>query len=487
MKKLIVLGLMSAITNCMEINAMWSAINPSGFVKETPRIDVDENPFRVPSHFEVKREQFAYTNVFASHKDNDGNPVNEIAAVYAFHQEEEEQKSPMQLAKVRGLPIFLIAQSKKMFESKQILWEKIPRLVSVSIPDDLEHLPDKTFKTSLQDIGHDREFDWVFRPSFCKSIIPLPVRGSGFFSDSGFREIHNPDSLEVTGVACCKGCRLLSRVTFGENSSLKYICKEAFYSTGLREIHIPDNVEEIGSGCFAWCESLSRVTFGENSSLRYIRQDAFYWTGLREIHILDSIEELGGSCFAWCKSLSCVIFGENSSLKRIENRAFASTGLREIHIPDNVEELGSGCFAWCESLSSVTFGPSSSLKHIGAEAFDSCAICEICIPRSVEVLSTRCFAGCKYLSTVTFEESPSLKRIERDAFSALAAYLTEKRRYVLSTKKRIYPRSYRSIISGQSIRRGIKFCCPIMLRYLIERECRKDEWFTSEVVTFNLF
>ena len=79
-----------------------------------------------------------------------------------------------------------------------------------------------------------------------------------------------PDCVEALWESCFSGCERLSRVTFGVSSSLKVICKKAFYRSGLEEIHIPDSVEELCEDCFSRCENLSRVTFGESSSLKLI-------------------------------------------------------------------------------------------------------------------------------------------------------------------------------------------------------------------------
>ena len=35
-------------------------------------------------------------------------------------------------------------------------------------------------------------------------------------------------------------------------------------------VSIPDDMEELCEKCFFWCKSLSRVTFGESSSLKLI-------------------------------------------------------------------------------------------------------------------------------------------------------------------------------------------------------------------------
>ena len=87
-------------------------------------------------------------------------------------------------------------------------------------------------------------------------------------------------------------CDSLSRVAFGECSSLKLIGKLAFSDSGVREIHIPDGVEELCETCFSWCKRLSRVTFGKSSSLKLIGMEAFFGSGVVEIHIPDVIESV---------------------------------------------------------------------------------------------------------------------------------------------------------------------------------------------------
>ena len=78
------------------------------------------------------------------------------------------------------------------------------------------------------------------------------------------------DSIEELCEKCFSLCKSLSRVTFGESSSLKLIGRLAFQGSGVREIHIPDGVEKLYEECFRGCWRLSRVTFGESSSLKLI-------------------------------------------------------------------------------------------------------------------------------------------------------------------------------------------------------------------------
>ena len=111
-----------------------------------------------------------------------------------------------------------------------------------------------------------------------------------------------------------------------------------------RFVSIPDKVEELCEECFYECESLSRVTFGESSSLKLIGNGAFRETALVEIRIPDGVEELGEECFADCDSLSRVIFGESSSLKLIKKGAFCQTWIMaRFRFPDGVEIVSEPC------------------------------------------------------------------------------------------------------------------------------------------------
>ena len=129
-------------------------------------------------------------------------------------------------------------------------------------------------------------------------------------------------------------------------------------------VSIPDSTEELCDSCFSWCKRLSRVTFGESSSLKLIGKKAFDGSGMVEIHIPNSVEQLSEECFAYCEGLSRVTFGESSSLKLIGNGVFRESGVVEIHIPDGVEELCEECFFSCKRLSRVTLGEYSSFKLI---------------------------------------------------------------------------------------------------------------------------
>ena len=80
---------------------------------------------------------------------------------------------------------------------------------------------------------------------------------------------------------------VVSLVLVGVNSM-----KNSYWCELMPVIHfvsIPNNVEELCKECFYQCKSLSRVTFGESSSLKLIGVGAFRESGVCEIHIPDGV------------------------------------------------------------------------------------------------------------------------------------------------------------------------------------------------------
>ena len=118
---------------------------------------------------------------------------------------------------------------------------------------------------------------------------------------------------------------------------------------------IPKCVEEISEVYFSGFGLLSRVTFGESSSLKLIGNNASCRSSVREIRCPDSLEALCEGCFSKCRNLSHATFDESSSLKVIGNGAFQKSGMREIHLPGSLEALCDECFCECRNLSRVTF------------------------------------------------------------------------------------------------------------------------------------
>ena len=128
----------------------------------------------------------------------------------------------------------------------------------------------------------------------CSNWLLLSKDGRCCYSCIGeLKEAVIPDSVEELCEERFSGCASLSRVTFGESSSLKLVGMGAFCETGLREIRIPDSAEELCEECFQGGGNLFRVTFGESSSLKLISEGAFVWCGFLEIFRPGHLEEQG--------------------------------------------------------------------------------------------------------------------------------------------------------------------------------------------------
>ena len=401
MKKLILLGLMSAFADC---SAMDDSRRQFAGLESSLHKRLPFGANRLPSSASKVFEGEVY-----DHSDK-------LSVVCAFSDLEKNNVQIEQVQEDKESPIFLSIQQgvTNLSNLKNTLGEAYSRLKFVSIPNSVEELCERCF-FSCQSLS---------RITFGEASS-LKLIGKEAFYDGGLCEIQIPDCVEELGDECFYGCESLSRVTFGEASSLKLIGKKAFCNSGLREIHIPNGVEKLCERCFFSCQSLSRVTFGEASSLKLIGKEAFLLSHLREIHIPDCVEELCVCCFASCRLLSRVTFGEKPCLKRIGKRAFIFSDFifcaffctfREIRIPDGVKELCESCFDGCKLLSRVTFGEKPCLKRIGVKAFCNSGIREIHIPDSVEELGVECFYVCKSLSCVTFGEASSLKIVGKGAF-----------------------------------------------------------------------
>ena len=112
-----------------------------------------------------------------------------------------------------------------------------------------------------------------------KVVVEFEPNGEKTCPERLYDDVHESVSacLIVCGVIGLRGLRNMQRARF---------------------VSLPDSVEELCDECFYWCDDLSRVTFGESSSLRRIGERAFYECRLDEIHIPDHVEELCDECFS---------------------------------------------------------------------------------------------------------------------------------------------------------------------------------------------
>ena len=315
MKKLILLGLISAFVDCNETVAMRKFKPLSHDLHE-----------RLP-FFATTRSSAAPTAMFSG-------PSNHIL-LSIQNADEEMLISELDRMQKNNTPVLVNSEILKLLanpKNKEILAIFKERVQSVSIADDVEEIPNGCFAKwkNLSKV--------TFGETSCLKRI-----GAEAFCESGVTEIHIPDAITKIDMYCFSECERLSRVSFGPDSKLKLISVKAFDRCfHLTEISIPDNVEELREGCFSGCKNLSRITFGKSSNLKRIGMQAFSDSGLCEIHIPDSVEELPDWCFSHCRNLSRIIFGERSSLKCIGVQAFSANGLCEVYAPKSIKELIEG-------------------------------------------------------------------------------------------------------------------------------------------------
>ena len=261
-------------------------------------------------------------------------------------------------------------------------------LVGIRIPDSVEEICDQCFCLIRRPIpemyfpvifGQASSLQRIGAEAFCGSFpsITLPksvisVGGSAFECEM--------ESFVISDAS--SSFTVVERLLLSKDRRFCYCCIGQ-----LADIAVPDSVEEICDKCFYESPYVSRVTFGESSSLKRIGREAFHGSRLREIHLPSSVEELGDKCFFWCACLSRVTFGRPSSLRRIGIEAFSRSDVKCLVITESVEEVCDRCFCECRSLSTVRVGMSTSaLKRIGEGAFHACGLKKIRIPVHLESL-----------------------------------------------------------------------------------------------------
>ena len=94
-----------------------------------------------------------------------------------------------------------------------------------------------------------------------------------------------------------------------------------FANTDVSEIVIPVGVTSIGSYAFNNCQNLSKITFEEESQLRFIGEYAFSnCLSLTSIDIPSNVVTIEEGAFDWCRNLNRVFIP--ASVKNIGERAF---------------------------------------------------------------------------------------------------------------------------------------------------------------------
>ena len=145
----------------------------------------------------------------------------------------------------------------------------------------------------------------------------------------------------------------LCEVRFSENGSLLSIGPNSFDSCLIEILNFPDSLIKIEKGAFSNNLNLTTVTWGKESSLQSIGKDAFYRAvSLQAVVFPENLQSIGEGAFSETASLQTVKFREN--LQSIGSYAFSGSGLENsVVIPASVTDLGEGAFSYCYHLSEI--------------------------------------------------------------------------------------------------------------------------------------
>jgi hypothetical protein len=186
-----------------------------------------------------------------------------------------------------------------------------------------------------------------------------------------------------------------------ETSGSLALGPRVFFHTPLESLFIGPGVHEIGEKCFSECHggsksvtqrsTLKYIQFNQNSSIRFLGREAFARTpladlmafgclsesafaetSLHSVRLLDFVEVIPSSCFSCCAALTTFTFSSDSRLQVIEAHAFHGSHLTQTNFPTSLREIHESAFEGCLSLVSVTFQSSSSSSpfgHLGNHTF----------------------------------------------------------------------------------------------------------------------
>ncbi len=200
-----------------------------------------------------------------------------------------------------------------------------------------------------------------------------------------------------------------SIVTYNYPDSLEEIGSYAFSkNTKLETVTIPDKVHQISKYAFAYDYALTRITFGENSTLSRISFAAFAYTGIREFRVPASVSTIAQYAFEGSTELYSIYFAENSKLETVSAYMFKgceSLGQITFGKGSKLTSLQAHAFDGLSGLGYINFND-AKLTNIDNYAFRYCErLYYITLPETVEYIGRYAFYGCKELSTIWIPES----------------------------------------------------------------------------------
>lgn len=299
-------------------------------------------------------------------------------------------------------------------------------LLFLYLPNTLTTLPERIVQNSkalVCDIPSDTPFTSISRVAF--------------YHAKCLREINIPSTVEIIysvdpgeGTAFYQ-CGSLEKVTFGENSVIREIQKQAFAGcTSLKEMTLPDSLQTLGVEVF-YGSALVDSPFTKNSQCSSIGRNCFAnIKTLKSMIIPAGIVELDAMSFmAYSSNIEWLGFAENTQLRVIKKNSFCGTSVNQGQsfskmqmetIPDTVEIIEDYAFLGTGIVDSP-FSENSICTFIGHQAFSNCvSLKEINIPKNATFVTdlskydgnsqkNGVFSYCTSLEKVSFQKEATVK------------------------------------------------------------------------------
>ena len=306
----------------------------------------------------------------------------------------------------------------------------------------------------MEDFSDSSDAPWYINKSGITAVIVedgvTSVGDNAFSSYTALKTVHIGKDVVSIGNYAFESCRMLGKVTFGDESALQTIGRSAFeYCGGLTSFTVPENVSKINSYCFDSCYSLAEVYnkssldiqagktsngfiayFAQNvykpesgASILTETEDGVYMNIDGEgcflkasdkvnVDVASSYTDANGNTVVVKSIYSNAFYGRYDiksvniaqGIKDIGESAFyGCTALENIVIPSTVVKIGAKAFSLCSKLETVEFAENSELVSISTQAFFNCRnLDNVVLPEGVNEIGVMAFANASSLTNVTF-------------------------------------------------------------------------------------
>ena len=250
----------------------------------------------------------------------------------------------------------------------------------------------------LFEAGSDRLILYPRGRSLQAYIVPEGTKaiGKGAFRNAAVGSVELPSTITAIEDDAFANS-MLSGISLPEG--LRTIGSRAFENTVLRTVKLPSTLTEVGEGAYAGCRDLTALAIGKNTSA--IGDGAFAGTRVsltvdknnRNFSIRDGcLIDTGSARLLYC-FLDAKAVHIPEGVRVIAGRAFEGAEYLEIHVPESVNAIGRSAFSGCAAL--MEFTVPQAVTRLESRVFSGCAsLKSVTVPSTVTVIEPNCFENC---------------------------------------------------------------------------------------------